>query len=242
MSGFDRLFPARKVVDEIITSGVAQKTGVTGWTGQGAVARYNLWTGPFLPPSSSVAVLFFNASTSASTTVLTVSSSAGAGALGQPDFPRAVRVVPSTSALNAANSSVTVLVNGTNQFGASVTDTISMGNGPGPVDGTVTFKTITSVVLPACSSPITPFTIGFSNIFGLDRLPVSASAVIRGSVNGTPESTAPVVGIASSSGTVSPAGSVASATRATVKFSTAATSSAGASLDVLYVPQDVTHI
>jgi hypothetical protein len=242
MSGFDRLLPARKLVDEIITSGVAQKTGVTGWSGQGAVARLNTWTGPFLPPSSSAYVMAAQmASTSASITITTFTSSA-AGLLNSPDFPRAVRVCPSTSALNAANSSVAVVVNGTNQYGATATDTISMGNGPGPVDGIIAFKTITSVVLPACSSPSTPFTIGLSNIFGLDRTPGTVSAVIRGSVNGVVESTAPVVGVASSSGTVSPASAVGVPSRGTVKFSTAATSSAGSALDVLYVPQDTTHI
>ncbi len=235
MSGFDRLFPARKVVDEIITSGVTQPTGVSGWTGQGAVARYNVWTGPFLPPSSSARVL---AATNASSSAVTVVTAG----LSNPDFPRAVRVCASTSAFVSANSSVAVLVTGTNQFGETVTDTISMGNGPGPVDGTVAFKTITSVTLPACSSASTPFTIGLSNIFGLDRKTASVAACIRGAVNGTVEATAPVIGVASSSGVVSPASSGGLGSRATAKFSTSATSSAGATLEILFVPQDTTHI
>lgn len=241
MSGFDRLLPGRKVVNEIITDGVAQKTGYANWNGFGAVARLNSWAGPFLPPSSSAYVMATQqASTSAALTITTFTSSAAAG-LNSPDFPRAVRVCPSTSALVAANSSVAVLVTGVNQFGQTVTDTISMGNGAGPVDGTVAFKSISSIVLPACSSALTPFTVGLSNIFGLDRTAGNISGVIRGAVNGIVESTAPVFA-ASSSGTVSPALAAATLSRGTVKFSTAATSSAGAALEVLYVPQDTTHI
>lgn len=241
MAGFDVRLPRRLLVDEIITTGTGQLTGTTGWTAQGGSVRYNSWATP-LPPSSSARILFFNASTSAATTVTAFSSSAAAPTIGQPDYPRAVRVCPSTSAFNAANSSAAVTVNGTNQFGATVADVISLGNGPGPIDGVVAFKTITSVVLPACSSPTTPFTLGLSNIFGLDRTPGSVAAAIRGSVNGTAEATAPVIGIASSSGNVSPAVGIAVASRATAKFSTAATSSAGALVDIFFVPQDTTHI
>lgn len=241
MPGYNPLFPRRIVVDEVITTGTAQLTGTTGWTAQGATARYNSWATPRPPSSSAFVMAAQQASTSASTTITTFSSAGGA-ALNSPDYPRAVRVCPSTSALNAANSSVSVIVNGTNQFGTTVSDTISMGNGPGPVDGTVAFKTITSIVLPACSSPLTPFTIGLSNIFGLDRTPVSPAAAITASVNGTAETTRPIIGAASTSGTVSPAAGPALASRTTAKFSTAATSSAGALVDILFAPQDVVHI
>lgn len=234
MPGWNPLFPRRIVVDEVITTGNTQSTGVTGWTAQAAVGRYNSWATP-LPPSSSARVLAVtNASTSASTTV-----TAG---LANPDYPRAVRVCPSTSAFVAANSSVAVIINGTNQFGATVADTISLGNGAGPIDGLIAFKTITSIVLPACSSPLTPFTFGLSNIFGLDRTPTSAAAAITASVNGTAETTRPIISGPSSSGTVSPATGPAVPSRATAKFSTAATSSAGALVEIFFVPQDVVHI
>lgn len=235
MPGFNPLFPRRIVVDEIITTGNTQATGVTGWTVQGASClRYNSWATP-LPPSSSARVLAVtNASTSASTTLTTFTA--------QPDYPRAVRVCPSTSAFVSAGSSVSVAVTGTNQFGTSVTDTISVGNGPGPIDGIIAFKTITSIVLPACSSPLTPFTIGLSNIFGLDRTPLSTAAVIRGSVNGAPEGTAAIIGVASTSGTVSPATALAVPSRATAKISTSATTSAGALVELMFVAQDVAHI
>lgn len=242
MSGFDVRLPRRLLVDEIITTGTAQKTGVTGWTGQGAVPRYNSWANP-LPPSSSVAICFFMASSSVPTTVTVFSSSAGAPqTLGQPDYPRAVRVIPSTSAFNAAASSSSfVVINGTNQFGATVSDSISMGNGVGPIDGIVAFKTITSVVLPATSSGQTPFTIGLSNTFGLDRIAASVAAGIHSAVNGTIETTWPIIGAASTSGNSFPAFALPVPSRGTAKFATAATSSAGALVEIFFVPQDTTQ-
>lgn len=242
MSGFDRQLPGRKVLNEVISDGVPQKTGVTGWTGQFAVPRYNSWATP-LPPSSSARIISTQlASSSVATVITTFSSSVGAAALGQPDYPRAVRVIPSTSAFNAAASSSSfVLVTGTNQFGAVVTDSISMGNGVGPCDGVIAFKTITSVTLPACSSAGTPFTIGLSNIFGLDRTPLSIGSVITGVANGTAETTRGIVCPAASSGNSFPSAATGTVTNATFKFNTAATSSAGALMEVYFLPQDTSH-
>lgn len=222
MGGFDRLQPGRKVVDEIIASGVAQPTGTTGWTAKFASARYNSWATP-LPPSSSARVVAAQAATSSASTSLTI--------LAQPDYPRAVRIVPSSSTL----ISVAVVVTGLDQFGASATDTINTAATGAAVDGVVTFKTISSIVVPAASSGGTSVTVGLSNIFGLDRQPASVSACIRGSVNGTAETTAPIIGAPSTSG------GLGSPTRASAKFSTAATSSAGALLDIYYLAQDMTH-
>lgn len=248
MAGFNPLFPRRIVVDEVITTGAnsvlaSGLAGLSGFAGKGVVGRYNSWATARPPSSSAFVMATQQASTSTTTTITTFTSSAGAAILNSPDYPRAVRVCPSTSAfVSAASSSFMVLVTGTDQFGNTVTDTISTGGGAGPIDGQIAFKTITSIVLPACSSPLTPFTISLSNIFGLDRTPSSVASVIRGAVNGTAEATAPVVGAPSTSGTGTPATGPATITRSTVKFSTAATSSAGALLEVLYVPQDVAHI
>lgn len=244
MSGFDVRLPRRLLVDEVITTGTGQKTGVTGWTGQGVGPRYNSWAAPMATSSSVGAgtVMVLIAGTTSGPTVTAFSSSAGAGGLGQPDYPRTVKVFPSTSAFNAANSSAAVTVNGTNQFGVTVADVISLGNGPGPVDGTVAFKTITSIVIPAASSAGTPFTINLGNTFGLDRTPLSAAAVIQGVVNGTRESTFPVIGAPSTSGNVSPAAALPASSKATAKFSTAATSSAGALVEITFFAQDTTHI
>lgn len=234
MPGFDRLLPARKSVNEIISDGFTQPTGFTGWTAQFAASRYNSWATPQPPSSSAYVLAVTNASTSAATTVTV--------GLKNPDYPRAVRIVPSTSAFVSANSSVAVTVNGTNQFGETIADVISLGNSSGPIDGVLAFKTITSIVLPACSSPATPFTVGLSNIFGLDRKAASGGAAIAAVVNGVRETTFPVVGPGASSGVVSPAFSVPSPARATVKISTAATTSAGALVEVFFHAQDTVHI
>ncbi len=241
MSGFDIRLPRRIVVDEVITTGTGQKTGYTGWTGQGAASRYNSWSTP-LPPSTSAYVMAVqNASTSTTTAVTTFTSSAGAAALNSPDYPRAVRVVPGL-ALGPANSSAAfVSVTGTDQFGNVQTDKIFV-SGAGPIDGLIAFKTITSVVLPACSSPATPFTIGLSNTFGLDRTPASVAAAITGGVNGTAETTRPIIGAPSTSANTFPAAGIAVASRATAKFSTSATSSAGALTEIFFHAQDTTHI
>lgn len=224
-NGFDRLLPGRKFVNEIISDGVAQRTGVTGWTARFGVARYNSWATP-CPPSTSARVLAASAANSSATRTITTG-------LTNPDYPRAVRVAPSTSTLATGN----VVVNGTDQFGATVSDTIALAGTGATVDGVVTFKTITSVVLPAISSAGTNVTIGLTNIFGLDRQPSSVASVIRGAVNGTPEATAPLLGVPSSSN----ASALASPTRASAKFNTAATSSAGALVEIFYIPQDTLH-
>ena len=247
MSGFDRLLPARKFVNEIISDGVAQKTGFVGWTAQFAGGvRYNSWATPLATSSSvgagTVAVIL--AGTTSGPILTAFSTSAGAGGLGQPDYPRTVKIFPSTSAFVAAGGSSLsfVTVNGTNQFGATVADTIFMGNSAGPIDGTVAFKTITSIVLPAASSAGTPFTINLGNTFGLDRTPLSQIGVIAGAVNGTRESTYPILGFASTSGNGAgtPAGTV-SFSKGTAKFATAATSSAGALVEIAFIAQDTFH-
>lgn len=219
MAGFNRDQPARRVVDEVITTGVAQRTGVTGWSGFGAVARRNTWTGPFLPPSTSAYVLAITVSSSNGTTTVTTG-------LANPDFPRAVRLAPTTSQAATGN----VVVNGTNQFGVSVSDTIALGGTGAPVNGVKAFKTITSIVLPASTSgsggAAFSLTVGLSNVFGLDRAPASVAGRIGAVVNGTVESTQPTLNVAN----------------ATCSFNTSATSSAGASLEVIFVPQDTTNI
>lgn len=235
MAGYVRTQPPRIVVDEIITSGTALRTGTTGWTAQSGSIRYNSWATP-RPPSSSAFVLASTLSSSNSTTTVTTGITA-------PDYPRAVRVCASTSALATG----AVLVNGTDQFGATVQDSINMGGvgGAAGVDGILAFKTITSIVLPAGSSGsgtyvMPSYTVGLSNVFGLDRLAGSVGAVVRGVVNGTVEATAPLIGIPASSYSGG-GGGLASAARATAKISSAATSSAGALVEIFYVPQDMTH-
>ncbi len=225
MPGFVVQLPRRVIVDEVITSGTGQLTGVTGWTGRGEVARYNSWTTP-LPPSSSARVLAASPNSSNGTITITTG-------LTNPDYPRAVRVVPSTS----QGQTGSVVIAGTDQFGASVTDTITLASNAA-VDGVLAFKTITSVQLPQSSGGTCNVTVGLSNIFGLDRTPSGVAACIRGAVNGTAETTAPIIGAPSTSNATAPA----VGTRATAKFSTAATSSAGALLELLFVPQDTTHI
>lgn len=219
MAGFDPLFPRRKVVDEIITTGTVQKTGVTGWTGQGAAPRYNAWATP-IGPSSSGYIAGLQASSSNGTTSLTISNS--------PDYPRAVQIYPTTSQKASGNITVT----GVNQWGESATDTIALGGaGSSKLTGSVAFKTISTIVMPAASSgtgtqAAVSASVGVSNIFGLDRQIASVAAAIRGAVNGTAETTAPIM----------------NATYHTASFTTAATSSAGATVELFFLPQDTKHI
>ena len=245
MAGFIRALPARVVFDEAISSGVGQKTGIAGWTAQGAFPRYNSWATPIAVSSSFGAnlVAIVLAGTTSGPTLTAQSTSAGAGALGQPDYPRTLRVYPSTSAYNgAASSSNFLVINGTNQFNQTVAESISMGNGPGPIDGTVAFRTITSIVIPAASSAGTPFTIVLGPSFGLDRTPLSVASVITGALNGTAETTRGLICPPASSGTSFPAATAAATSKATFKFNGSPTSSAGALLEVYFMPQDTLHI
>lgn len=218
---FWRILPSRLVVDEVIVSGKTVSSGTTLPVSNSVGFMYSKWTPVLYPPSTSAYVTAVQlASSSVTTTLAGFSSSAAPANFGQPDFARAVRVCPSTS----ANVTGNVLVVGTNQFGATVTDTIAMTGVQ--VDGNVAFKSITSVVLPATSSALTPFTIGLSNTFGLTRKFASVSACIRGSVNGTAETTAPIL----------------NTTYYTAKFNTSASSSAGNLLDIAYFHTDATDL
>ena len=142
MPGYSVTVPRRQLVDEIIGTGTEQATGTTGRVAKGmGTPRYNSWATP-LPPSTSARLLAATVSSSNGTTTLTTF-------LGQPDYPRAVRIAASTS----GNASGNVSVVGVNQWGEAATDTIALGGaGAVSVDGAIAFKTISSIVLPAASS------------------------------------------------------------------------------------------
>lgn len=223
MPGYSITVPRRQVVDEIISTGNTQPSGVTGLTTKSyGTPRYNSWASP-LPPSTSAAILAATVSSSNGTTTLS-------SFLQQPDYARAVAICASTSQLASGNVSVV----GTNQFGVATTDTIALGGaGAVTVNGVVPFKTITSIVLPAATSrnagtsgAAPSITVGLTGIFGLDRTVDTVCAIIRGAKNGTAETTAPII----------------NATYETVSFTNAATSSAGALMEVVYLAQDVVHI
>lgn len=223
MPGAGIQLPKRVFFDEVIGTGQSQASGITGYTTKSyGSARYNSWLAT-LPPSTSAYALAATVSSSNGTTTITTG-------LANPDFPRAVKVCASTSQLASGN----VVVSGTNQWGASVSDTIALGAaGATGVDGAVAFKTITSVVLPAATSrnagtsgAAPSVTLGLSNIFGLDRQIDSVAACIRGAKNGTAETTAPIM----------------NTTNHTVSFTNSATSSATAKMEVIFLPQDTSHV
>lgn len=216
--GYDRLSPSRKVVDEIISNGSSLPTGITGLTSRQYTTRFQSWATP-RPPSSSVFVMALTVSSSNAVTTVTTG-------LTNPDYPRAVKIAPTTSQAATGN----VVISGTNQWGVSVTDTIALGGTGAPVNGAKAFKTISSVVLPASTSGTGTqasfsLAIGLSGVFGLDRQVPTVAACIRAAVNGTAETTAPIL----------------NTTNHTASFSTAATSSAGALVEILYMHGDMTN-
>lgn len=219
MAGYIRQKPGRQVFDEIISTGASVGSGITGVTSKYLGTRWSKWTGPFQPPSTSAYIMAITVSSSNSATTVTTS-------LGTPDFARAVRLAPTTSQVATGN----VVVSGTNQFDVTVSDTIALGGTGAPVNGVIPFKTITSVVIPASTSgtgtqAAFSLTIGQSNVFGLDRQITTVAAAIRGVVNGLAETTAPIM----------------NSTNHTASFTTAATSSAGATLELIYLHADVSH-
>lgn len=219
MAGFIRAQPGRVVFDEVIASGATQKTGITAWVAYQPGLRYNSYNISYIP-STSAGVLVYTTSTSSAAITL------GSSSLLRTTFdvPRAVKVSPSTSQVATGNVTVT----GVNQFGVAKTDTIALAGTGAPVNGAVAFKTISQVVLPASTSNANNatgvgITVGFANIYGADRQLFSVGTCVRGAVNGTAETTAPIM----------------NTTNHTASFTTAATSSTGNLVELVYLTTDV---
>ena len=103
-----------------------------------------------------------------------------------PDFPRVLSIQGSIT-----NLSGPITITGTDILGNTISSTVTVNN-EDVVVGTRAFNTITSVSTPTQATTNGTFNIGITPRFGLDRLP-DDNAVILGLVDGTRETTAPVI-------------------------------------------------
>ncbi len=112
-----------------------------------------------------------------------------------PDVPRNLVITPGSTTADVA--ACDVVVNGTNFFNDSISETFAFAdNASSATTGAKAFKTVTSVVFPAnCED--TPFTatwsIGYGEKLGLKRCMAEAGAWSHSSINGAKEATAATV-------------------------------------------------
>lgn len=109
----------------------------------------------------------------------------------QPDFARQITLDPggTTADVKAGN----YVVNGTNIRDEVISDTIVFADNATAAIATVkAFKTVTSVVFPAQDGASSTWDIGINDALGLDRC-MSANEVLRATMDGAIEATAPTV-------------------------------------------------
>ena len=111
-------------------------------------------------------VLSSHAGQTTTVTAVTVTSFAG-----QPDVPRNLRLSPGGTTADVA--ACTVVVNGTNYFGASISENFVFTNNQATsIYGTKAFATVTSVVFPvSCEDGVAgaSWSLGFGEALGLKR-------------------------------------------------------------------------
>jgi hypothetical protein len=108
--------------------------------------------------------------------------------------PDVARNITATAGGTGANiTAVQVIVTGTDQYGAVLTETLPAFTAatPGTVSGAKAFKTVTSIAIPANGTAVTT-SIGKGSILGLKRR-LSRNSVLNAFLNGVKESTFPTV-------------------------------------------------
>lgn len=109
-----------------------------------------------------------------STTGSTVQQVITAG-ITNPDVPRVLAVTTGGSGASAGN----ILIKGTNVEGKSITDTVAINTSGGQNTGSLVFKTVTSVTIPAALGASGTITLDTTNEIGLvHRLPPGHSTAI----------------------------------------------------------------
>jgi len=138
------------------------------------------------PVAASTAYVKATFAGNSTTTAVTLSSF-----LAQPDVPRNLVITPGSTTADVA--ACDVVVNGTNFFGAAISETFSFAeNASSATTGSKAFKTVTSVVFPAnCEdSPYTAtWSIGIGEKIGLKRCMANAGDWVWSQVGGVYETT-----------------------------------------------------
>jgi hypothetical protein len=115
--------------------------------------------------------------------------------LGQPDVPRALRIVPGGTTADVAGC--TVVVNGTDIHNDAISESIVIADNQATVaDGVKAFKTVTSLAFPAnCEEGgfAATWSMGYINKLGLSRCMADAAHFVQAGYGGAFESTRPTV-------------------------------------------------
>ena len=104
-----------------------------------------------------------------------------------PPCPRNITITCAHAA-GGSDMSGNVVITGTNIFGETITDTIAEGT-DGTKQGTVAFKTVTSILVPGWKQDGDAITVGFGDKLGLPFYLYHADQVIQCSRNYAIEST-----------------------------------------------------
>jgi hypothetical protein len=110
----------------------------------------------------------------------------------QPDVPR--NIVITTGGTTADCKLATVVVNGTNFFGAAISENFAItDNQAGATTGAKAFKTVTSVVIPAQDGAGCTYSVGTGAKLGLKACMASADHFFHAGIAGVKEATAPTI-------------------------------------------------
>ncbi len=113
----------------------------------------------------------------------------------QPDVPRNLVITPAGTTADVA--ACTIVVTGTDFFGAAVTENFAfLANASSATTGAKAFKTVTSVAFPAgCEdSPYgATWSVGYGEKLGLKRCMDSAGHILFSTIAGAKEATAPTM-------------------------------------------------
>ena len=105
----------------------------------------------------------------------------------QPDFPRSISVTPGGTTTDVAAGAYTVT--GTDIRGEAITEDLTFAANASTLQSTLkAFKTVTSVVCPIQDGAAATFSIGFTDVLGLDRL-MAGDEVILTTADGVKETT-----------------------------------------------------
>ena len=108
--------------------------------------------------------------------------------LAQPDVARVVSVTPGGTTADVPAGSV--VVSGTNLFGSSISENITLTANQSLIQhGTTAFLTVTSVVFPIQDGTNSTYDVGVSNTLGVKRCMDNAGSYLKSNFDGVHDST-----------------------------------------------------
>ncbi len=138
-------------------------------------------------PLLAVTTRLTNAHASSASVTTTISSFTA-----QPDVPR--NIVITTGGTTADCKLATVVVNGTNAYGKTISENFAItDNQNGATTGVKAFKTVTSVVIPAQDGGGCSYSVGTGAKLGFNHCMATADYFLHAGFGGVKEATAPTI-------------------------------------------------